>query len=79
VLEPLDWRSAASRRDYFEVISLSGLERFAATRSRIWLVHSNDFTRAAGRVQNWLRQHGYEGTSQGDFNRQRLILYQLRR
>jgi mannosyltransferase len=67
VLEPYDWQQALQDPDYEWKVSPDGLERFAASHPRIWLVLSHQFDFAAradlaAPVDRWLASNGYRAT-----------------
>jgi mannosyltransferase len=82
VLEPLDWREAARTPKYRGLLSMDGLERFAAGHPRIWLVLSHEFDAVEGGdtsapVREWLTRHGY-GATPRQLSSVRVLLYQRR-
>jgi hypothetical protein len=80
IYEPFDWGGPLRFPRYGRTISLAGLERFAATHQRIWLVLSHERRRAEGTdasapVRDWLTTHGFTASQQG-FRHVRVELYQ---
>lgn len=84
ILEPFDLRQVREvpKWQYRGLLAPDGLEPFAASHPRIWLVLSHEYDSVVGGdvaepVRDWLTRHGY-AARQRQFRSVRVLLYERR-